>query len=80
MAQFEKRVLFVGFGAVAQCTLPILVKYLRIPLDRITVIDFDDRSAALKPWTDQGVRFVRERIAPENLGASWKNTLPRATC
>jgi len=68
MAQFEKRVLFVGFGAVAQCTLPILVKYLRVPLDRITVIDFDDRSAALKPWTDQGVRFVRERIAPENLG------------
>jgi homospermidine synthase len=69
MSQFEKRVLFVGFGAVAQCTLPILVKHLRVPLDRITVIDFEDRSAALKPWTDQGVRFVRERIAPENLGS-----------
>jgi homospermidine synthase len=68
MVKFEKRVLFVGFGAVAQCTLPILVKHLRVPLDRITVIDFDDRTAALKPWTEQGVRFVRERIAPENLG------------
>src|SRR3984957_1237200 len=68
MVKFEKRVLFVGFGAVAQCTLPILVKHLRMPLDRITVIDFEDRTAALKSWTEQGVRFVRERIAPENLG------------
>ena len=24
--KFEKRVLFVGFGAVAQCALPILMK------------------------------------------------------
>ncbi len=27
MLEFNKRVLFVGFGAVARCTLPILVKH-----------------------------------------------------
>ncbi len=68
MAAFGKRVLFVGYGAVAQCTLPILVKHLKVPLTNITVLDFEDRSEVLKPWTEQGVKYVRERIAPENLG------------
>ena len=65
---FTKRVLVVGYGSVAQCTLPILLKHLRVPPQNITVIDFEDQAALLKPWTAQGVRFVREKIAPENLG------------
>jgi homospermidine synthase len=32
-------------------------------------MDFEDRSAALRPWTEQGATFVRERITPENMGA-----------
>jgi homospermidine synthase len=68
MVPFDKRVLVLGFGSVSQCTLPILLKHIRVPPANITVIDFDDRAAALRPWTDQGVRFVRERVAPENLG------------
>ena len=31
MLEFGKRILFVGFGAVAQCTLPILVKHIKVP-------------------------------------------------
>lgn len=69
MIQFNKRVLMVGFGSVAQCTLPILVRHLRVPCQNITVIDFEDRTPVLKPWIDRGVRFVQERITPENLGA-----------
>ena len=68
MIPFNKRVLIVGFGSVSQCTLPILLKHIRIPFQNITVIDFDDRARALRPWTDQGVKFVREKITPENLG------------
>jgi homospermidine synthase len=68
MVEFQKRVLFVGYGKVAQCTLPILLKHLRVPPQNITVIDFEDQAKLLKPWTEQGVRFNRERIAPENLG------------
>jgi homospermidine synthase len=30
MVTFANRVLFVGFGAVARCTLPILIKHLSI--------------------------------------------------
>lgn len=69
MIDFNKRVLFVGFGAVAQCALPILVKHFRVPLKNITVVDFADRTKAMKPWIAQGVRFVRQRITAENLGS-----------
>src|SRR4051794_516187 len=68
MVAFEKRVLVVGFGSVSQCTLPILLKHIKIAPKNITVMDFEDKAAALKEWTDQGVKFVRDKITPENMG------------
>jgi homospermidine synthase len=65
----NRRVLFLGYGAVARCALPIFMRHFRVRLDNVTVLDFEDRSDALKPWTAQGVRFVLQRITPENLGA-----------
>ena len=70
MVEFGKKVLMVGFGSVAQCTLPILVKHLRVPLANITVMDFEDQTHLLKEWTAQGVRFVRDKITPENMGST----------
>ena len=32
MVEFAGNVVFMGFGAVAQCTLPIFVKHVRVPL------------------------------------------------
>ena len=69
MIDFHKRVLMLGYGAVAQCTLPILVRHFRIPPQNITVLDFEDRSGVLKPWIGQGVCFVRRPITPANLGS-----------
>ncbi len=69
MIEFNKKVVFVGYGAVAQCTLPILVKHVKVPATNITIIDFEDRSAALKPWLAKGVRFVRDRVKQDNLGS-----------
>jgi len=68
MPSFDKRVLVIGFGSVSQCTLPILLKHIQVRPQNITVMDFEDKAEALKPWTDQGVRFVREKVTPENLG------------
>jgi homospermidine synthase len=68
MIDYSKRILFVGYGAVAECTLPILLKLIRVPASNITVMDFEDRAAKLKPWTDRGVRFVRDRVGRDNLG------------
>jgi homospermidine synthase len=69
MLTFPNRVLLVGFGAVARCTLPILVKHLKIDPRNITILDFDPNDAALKPWVEQGMTFVKNRVTPENLGS-----------
>jgi homospermidine synthase len=67
MIDFNKRILFVGYGAVAQCTLPILLRHLRVPLTNITVLDCEDRSGALEPWIAQGLTWINEKITPDNL-------------
>ena len=69
MVRFPNRVLLVGFGAVARCTLPILVKHLSIDPKHITIIDFEPNDAALKPWIEQGMTFIKDRVTPENLGS-----------
>jgi homospermidine synthase len=69
MLKFDRRVLFVGFGAVARCTMPILLKHVQVPLQQITIMDFEPNEAALRPWLEQGMTFVKDRIRPDNLGA-----------
>ncbi len=68
MIEFNQRILFVGYGAVAECTLPILFKHLKVPARNVTIMDFEDRSAKLARWTAKGVRFVRDRVTRENMG------------
>jgi homospermidine synthase len=65
---FSKRILFVGFGSVARCTLPILLRHLNVDPSRITILEFDPDHAALKPWTERGIAFVQNRVTEENLG------------
>ena len=69
MTAFEKRILFLGFGAVARCTLPILMDHMKVDPRRITIMDFEPNEAALRPWLEQGVTFVKDRVAPDNLGS-----------
>ena len=65
--RFSNKVLIIGYGSVSQCTLPLLLDKLDIPLENITLIDFEDKSKALKKYTNQGLRFVCEKITPKNL-------------
>ncbi|MFY9343351.1 MAG: saccharopine dehydrogenase C-terminal domain-containing protein [Planctomycetota bacterium] len=67
--EFGKRVLFVGYGAVAQCTLPILCKHVKMPCPDITVMDFEDRREVLAPWLKRGVRFEKKRITRSNMAS-----------
>ena len=68
MIEFKNKILFVGYGAVAECTLPILFKHIKVPTKNVTVMDFEDRSEKLKKWTAKGVRFVRDRVTENNIG------------
>ncbi len=69
MPAFSQRILFVGFGAVARCTLPILLQHIDIDPRRITIMDFDPDEVALRPWIERGMTFVKDRVAEDNLGA-----------
>ena len=68
MLEFQKKILLVGYGAVAQCALPILVKHIKVPARNITVMDFEDRRELLAPWLKRGVTFARKRVTRENMG------------
>src|SRR6185312_3858295 len=68
MIEFNKKILFVGYGAVAECTLPILFKLVQVPARNVTIMDFEDRAEKLRPWTEQGVKFVRDRVEKHNMG------------
>ncbi|MEW6592806.1 MAG: saccharopine dehydrogenase C-terminal domain-containing protein [Candidatus Hadarchaeota archaeon] len=65
--KFDKKVLMMGYGAVAKCTLPLLLKHVKIPYKNLTIIDFEDKAPALKKWTKKGVKFVHTKITRQNL-------------
>jgi homospermidine synthase len=79
MTEFSKKILFVGYGAVAECTLPILFKHVKVPPTNVTVIDFESKEEKLREWTAKGVRFIRDRVTEENLARSSASTCPPAT-
>lgn len=69
MISFEKRVLILGYGAVAQCTLPIFAKLVGVPLDHVIVMDFQDQRGRLQEWVGRGVSWIQARVTRENLGS-----------
>src|SRR5262249_11538163 len=69
MITFNHRILFLGFGAVARCTLPILMDHVQVDPHQITIMDFEPNDAALRPWIERGMTFVKDRVTPDNLGS-----------
>lgn len=65
--KFDNNILIIGYGAVSQCTLPVILEHIDIPTNKITVIDFENKVEKIKPFTDLGVKFFQEKIVPENL-------------
>jgi homospermidine synthase len=65
--EFKNKVLIIGYGAVSKCTLPILLKEVKIPYENITIIDFEDKSKELSAWTKKGIRFFQRKVSPQEL-------------
>mgnify|MGYP000950071412 CR=1 FL=1 len=62
---FPGRIIFVGFGAIGQGVLPLILRHIGCPASRITVVTAED--AGRNEATQYGVQFIRERITRENL-------------
>ena len=64
---FHGKILLLGYGGVGRATLPLLLKHLDVSGERITVMDFADRSAEIDAYRERGVQFVREKIVRETM-------------
>lgn len=67
--EFSGKILVIGCGGVAQCVLPILLKLIEMPAQKITVIDFEDNRHKIAHILEKGVRYVQQRITSKNYGA-----------
>lgn len=67
--EFDGTLLLVGFGAVAQCTLPLILKHIQCDLKKIIIID-PVRPDIMAEYEAQGIRFFQEKITPENLSTT----------
>ncbi len=66
---FHGRILILGFGGVARCTLPLMLRHIEIPPERITVLDFAELGDVVNDPRFAGVRFVRSKILRTNYEA-----------
>ncbi|MDD5680457.1 MAG: saccharopine dehydrogenase C-terminal domain-containing protein [Candidatus Omnitrophica bacterium] len=64
---FKNKILIIGYGSVARCAFPILLKHISIPYKNLTIIDFVDKRKELLPWIKRGVKYIQERITPINI-------------
>ncbi len=66
MLKFKNKVLIIGYGSVSKCTIPILLKHIKIPYKNITIIDFVDMGhpALLRMWEkrQRGYKAMGYRI------------------
>ena len=56
--QFPRRLVFVGFGSIGQGVLPLLLRHIDIPPDRITIVTADERGRA--EAAEYGIKFVSQ--------------------
>jgi homospermidine synthase len=61
------RVLVLGCGSVAQCTVPLLIRDLKIEPDRITIVDMLDNRARVADSLALGVTYQLDQVTPENI-------------
>lgn len=68
VSSFPGRILVLGCGSVAQCTLPLLLQELELEPGRVTVLDMVDNRDRIAAELALGVQYVLDHITPENLG------------
>jgi homospermidine synthase len=61
---FAGRIVFVGFGSIGQGVLPLILRHIGIPADRITIVTAEDLGRA---EADQfAVKFVKTALTRDN--------------
>lgn len=64
--EFKGRLLIIGCGSVSQCAVPLVLKLIQMPAEKITLMDFEDHRDRVQDALQKGVRYVLDRVRPEN--------------
>jgi len=64
--KFGGKLLIIGCGSVSQCAVPLVLKLIKMPPQKITIMDFVDNSSRVKNSLYKGVKYVIDKITPEN--------------
>lgn len=60
--RFDGKLLILGCGSVAQCTIPLLLRHIEMPAGRVTIMDMRDNRELISSSLGRGVNFVQERL------------------
>lgn len=66
MIDFGGKIVFLGCGSVAQCTLELMPAFIKIQPSKITIIDFVDNRKKISSLIASGAHYVIEKVTPEN--------------
>ena len=64
--KFNGKLLVIGCGSVSQCAIPLILKLIEMPSEKITIMDFADNRSRVKDALDKGVKYTMERITSDN--------------
>ena len=61
---FPGRIVIVGFGSIGQGALPLILRHIGIPAERITIVTAED--VGHEEATRYGIKFIKQRLTREN--------------
>jgi homospermidine synthase len=64
-SDFPGRIIIVGFGAIGQGVLPLILRHIGCPPARMTIVTAEEQGQ--EEAASYGIKFIQERITRENL-------------
>jgi homospermidine synthase len=64
-SDFPGRIIFIGFGAIGQGVLPLILRHIGCPPERMTIVTAEEQGS--EEAAGYGIKFVKERLTRENL-------------
>ena len=66
-ARFPGRLVMLGFGSIGQGVLPLILRHIDLPRDRITIVTAEPRGREVA--AEYGIRFIEQAATRENYRA-----------
>ncbi|WP_439597102.1 homospermidine synthase [Falsiroseomonas sp.] len=63
-AEFSGRLVMLGFGSIGQGVLPLILRHIDIPAERITIVTAETRGEEVA--AEYGIRFILQAATQEN--------------